>query len=124
MPDNRGQGMNWIRLEKRLAIYHRDNFDCIWCRGVFPLDLQGYGLTLDHLDGAGGNGHQNLVTACHWCNTSRNRMPLEDWLKHLRKLGHRGAQARMRAAIATPLKLEAGKYLASLRRRRLDTVAA
>ena len=106
--------MNWIRLEKRLAIYHRDDFDCVWCRGVFPLCTLGYGLTLDHLEGA-SNDASNLVTACHWCNTSRNDMPLGAWLKHLRALGHRGVKARIRTA--KPLDMQAGRYLASLRKR-------
>lgn len=115
MPDNRGQGMNWIRLEKRLAIYHRDAFDCVWCRGVFPLDERGYGLTLDHLDGAAGNDEANLVTACHFCNTSRNDMPLADWLRKLRSAGHRGVAARLRKCAQRPIDREAGKYLRWLR---------
>lgn len=34
----RTQGMNWIRKDKRLAIYMRDGMACVYC-----------GLTLDHL---------------------------------------------------------------------------
>ena len=75
VPDNRGLGMNWIRLDLRLAIYARDHFDCVWCRQVFPPDPHGYGLTLDHVDGP-SNAPDNLVTACNGCNAGRGGAPL------------------------------------------------
>src|SRR3990167_5056259 len=65
------QGMNWIRQEKRLAIYLRDGLACVWC-GIAVED--GYGLTLDHLtphSRGGSNQATNLVTSCHRCNSSR-----------------------------------------------------
>lgn len=115
MPDNKGQGMNWIRLPKRLAIYHRDGFDCVWCRGVFPLDPLGYGLTLDHIDGTLHDAC-NLVTACNTCNVRRAQTPLEEWLLQLRREGHRGVRSRLK--LTQPLDMEAGKYLAHLRKQR------
>jgi len=85
------QGMGWIRLHKRMAIYYRDHFDCVWCRCVFPIDTQGYGLTLDHLVG-NDNEVTNLVTCCHWCNTSRHDDTLEEWIRRL--VDDRGMSAR------------------------------
>ena len=72
---NGGQGMNWIRKEKRLAIYLRDGLACCYCgQGV----EDGIKLTLDHLlphaDG-GSNAPYNLVTACHQCNSARGNRP-------------------------------------------------
>lgn len=67
------QGMNWIRQEKRLAIYLRDNFTCQHC----GLDLQtikpgdGIRIELDHIDPVsrgGTNEARNLVTSCSKCN--------------------------------------------------------
>ncbi|MEK9735708.1 MAG: HNH endonuclease [Candidatus Nanopelagicales bacterium] len=63
----------WIRPEKRLAIYLRDGFRCLYCsrdlRDASPADIH-----LDHVvcraDG-GSNDAANLVTACRACNCSR-----------------------------------------------------
>jgi len=67
----RNQGMNWIRREKRLAIYIRDGLACCYCgEGV----EDGAKLTLDHLtphSHGGSNRQTNLVTCCHRCNSSR-----------------------------------------------------
>lgn len=65
------QGMNWIRQEKRLAIYMRDGCACVWCGATAESGAQ---LTLDHLVVAKKNGNNdatNLVTACFRCNSSR-----------------------------------------------------
>lgn len=68
----------WIRTDKRLAIYLRDRMTCIYClsdlHGAEPFDI-----TLDHVqcqaDG-GSNDEGNLVTACRSCNCSRQDKPL------------------------------------------------
>lgn len=68
----------WIRPEKRLAIYLRDSFRCVYCcadlHGADPRDV-----TLDHVvakvDG-GSNSENNLVTACRACNCSRQDTPI------------------------------------------------
>lgn len=67
----------WIRVEKRLAIYLRDSFTCLYCgrdlRDADPRDV-----ALDHLtpkcDG-GSNDATNLVTACATCNCTRRDLP-------------------------------------------------
>ena len=63
----------WIRPEKRLALYLRDDFRCTYCdrdlHHVAPQDL-----TLDHirpLSAGGSNDPTNLITACRSCNCSR-----------------------------------------------------
>lgn len=67
----RDQGMNWIRPEKRLAIYLRDGLACCYCGDSLE---DGAKLTLDHLrpySSGGSNAPTNLVTCCHRCNSSR-----------------------------------------------------
>ena len=64
-------GMNWIRQEKRLAIYARDGFACVYC-GKTAED--GTKLSLDHIIPAshgGNNEANNLITACVNCNCKR-----------------------------------------------------
>jgi len=66
------QGMNWIRQEKRLAIYMRDGLSCCYCGEAVE---QGATLALDHVKPVakgGCNHHSNLVTACTRCNLSKN----------------------------------------------------
>ena len=65
------QGMNWIRQDKRLAIYLRDDLACVWCGSGVE---QGVVLTLDHLtphSKGGSNNEANLVTCCAKCNSTR-----------------------------------------------------
>ena len=64
-------GMNWIRQEKRLAIYLRDGMACAYCGAKVEDGAQ---LTLDHLrphSHGGSNNATNLVTCCGTCNSSR-----------------------------------------------------
>lgn len=71
----RTQGMNWVRPEKRLAIYLRDGLACAYCGASIE---GGAKLTLDHLRPyakGGGNHASNLVTCCHGCNSSRGSRP-------------------------------------------------
>jgi len=70
------QGMNWIRQEKRLAIYLRDGLSCVYCGASIEDGAQ---LSLDHLttDSRGGsNDATNLVTCCSRCNSSRADRPV------------------------------------------------
>lgn len=72
-------GMNWIRQDKRLAIYLRDGLACVWCGQAVEDGIQ---LTLDHViphvEG-GSNGADNLVTACHGCNSRRGDRKVQDF---------------------------------------------
>ena len=123
MPHN--TGMDWIRLPKRMAIYHRDGFDCLWCQFLFPNRertqeyLKGFKLTLDHVHPDGGNGAHNLVTCCQRCNSSRQDMPLAEWLTKLVERYGETQEAiahRVLLALHKTLDLEAGKSLALARR--------
>lgn len=68
----------WIRADKRLAIYLRDEFECVYCgrnlHKAAPQDV-----TLDHVKAKskGGENHEsNLVTACRSCNCARQDKPV------------------------------------------------
>lgn len=88
-----GQGMHWIRAEKRLAIYLRDGLACAWCgEGI----EDGMRLTLDHLtphSRGGANGAQNLVTYCHRCNSSRGARSMRAFAGVVAGYLDHGAQA-------------------------------
>jgi len=116
MPHNKG--MDWIRLDKRMALYFRDSFDCVWCRCVFPIDTKGYGLTLDHLDSSKGHVSSNLVTSCGSCNSARKELSVDEWYARLKEDGRNIRRLKERIARLTrkPLNMHAGKWLASLRR--------
>ena len=77
----KNHGMNWIRPEKRLAIYLRDGLACAYCGEGIEEDAK---LTLDHLDpytNGGNNEAKNLITACHRCNSSRGKRPWKEFAK-------------------------------------------
>lgn len=65
---------NWISKEARLAIYIRDNFQCLYCGMDLRNIDRAYKIQLDHLlpRVAGGTDNaDNLITACCWCNGTR-----------------------------------------------------
>jgi 5-methylcytosine-specific restriction endonuclease McrA len=99
-----GRSSSWIRRAKRLAIYHRDHFDCVHCRLVFPPATGRGDLTLDHIvprSMGGTNEASNLVTSCWECNSSRQDTEL------------RGeALRRAQRAATRPLDMSAGRSLA------------
>jgi len=76
MTGRRTQGMHWIREGKRLAIYARDGFRCVWCNVGGNETAR---LTLDHLrpySRGGSNEPDNLVTSCLSCNSRRKDQPM------------------------------------------------
>jgi 5-methylcytosine-specific restriction endonuclease McrA len=73
---NGNGGSKWIRKERRLALYLRDRFTCLYClkdlSAADPRDI-----TLDHVTG-GHKDHssENLVCACRSCNSAKGDIPL------------------------------------------------
>src|SRR5262245_61842527 len=74
-------GMNWIRQEKRLAIYMRDGMACAYCgEGV----EHGASLQLDHVlavERGGANEATNLVTCCDRCNQAKGDRQLAEFIR-------------------------------------------
>jgi len=92
-------GMNWIRQAKRLAIYMRDSFACVYCGTGIEDD--GIRLSLDHVRHWGGNAASNLVTSCMDCNSRKSCWSLKSFL---RKLDHpERVLKRVERALATPI---------------------
>jgi hypothetical protein len=109
----RNQGMNWIRPEKRLAIYLRDGLACCYCGESLE---DGAKLTLDHLTphSHGGSNHQkNLVTCCHRCNSSRGNRDYKEFAEAAAEYIDRGVTAD-----------EILAHIEQTRMRKLDVAAA
>jgi hypothetical protein len=105
--------MNWIRLDRRLAIYARDGHACVYCAAEPPAAI----LTLDHWHTvADGGGHEssNLLTACHACNSQRKGEDFGAFLRWLRNRGIRtgGLLVRVDRQRAAPIDRDEGKRLA------------
>ena len=110
-------GSKWCRPERRLALYLRDGFACIYC-GVNADD--GAALSLDHVlprELGGSNKGENLVTACVSCNSAKRNLVNREWFAMLRDKGidTTSLSKRIRAATKRPVDLDAGKRLLALR---------
>lgn len=104
---NGNNGSKWIRPEKRLAVYLRDRFTCLYClkdlHGADPRDV-----TLDHVnaDHQAGQHHEgNLVTACRSCNSAKQDVPLTRFagpeaVKHVRRNCKRSLKPYLKLAKA------------------------
>ena len=69
----------WIRTDKRLAIYIRDGWRCQYC-GDDLSDVRAVEVSLDHIIPSkygGDNESDNLVTSCRRCNGMRQDKALE-----------------------------------------------
>lgn len=63
----------WIRTDKRMAIYLRDQFQCLLCESDLS-EADRADITLDHLTPKcrGGSNHEsNIYTCCRSCNSKR-----------------------------------------------------
>ena len=88
MSNAANNGGKWIRQDKRLALYLRDGFACVYCGEV--LESGSTLLTLDHVTPqalGGSNDEGNLVTCCKRCNSEKRDLRLGDWLQVLADRG-------------------------------------
>lgn len=111
--NGQGQGMNWIRPVKRLAIYLRDGLACCYCGDSLE---NGAKLTLDHLtphSAGGSNAETNLVTCCHRCNSARGNRPVREFIAKVAGYINHGV---------TPQEIAA--HIKTTRARKLDIQAA
>lgn len=111
-------GSSWVRKEKRLALYHRDGFSCIYC-GESADD--GAALSLDHVtprELGGTHEATNLITSCVSCNSSRRDLSLRAFFVILRDKGidTTGLAAKIRRQTRKSLDMKAGRALLAARR--------
>jgi len=116
-----GQGMNWVRLSTRLAIYHRDSWACVYCGAAG--EEYGVGLTLDHVaacEVGGSNAPTNLVTCCIRHNSQKQAVRMGTFLRRLAEEGIDVAAVarRIRALTRRKLNREEGRRLERARRTR------
>lgn len=105
---NGTHGMNWIRKERRLAIYIRDGLACCYCGASVEED--GVKLTLDHLvprSKDGSNGNANLITCCHRCNSSRGNRRWQSFAEDVARYLDHGVTAE---AIVSHIKRQVKTY--------------
>jgi 5-methylcytosine-specific restriction endonuclease McrA len=111
----RNQGMNWIRPEKRLAIYLRDGLACSYCDATVEETAR---LTLDHIvphSKGGSNDATNLVTCCLECNSTRGARPLSLFVcRSVRETVIRRAQEVLDVNMARKLIAKRGGFSAAL----------
>ncbi len=110
----KGRSSSFVRKSLRFAIYARDNFDCVYCRGIFPPDYSGHGLTLDHVKPryhGGASTADNLVTACTRCNSSKQAHMESQGLFRIK--GRRESD-RVRRQLRKPINRELGLWLARM----------
>jgi 5-methylcytosine-specific restriction endonuclease McrA len=65
---------------KRLRIFERDAYRCVYCGQQFPSE----DLTIDHVEArvrGGDRSDGNLVTACRACNRLKGHRRLSDFLR-------------------------------------------
>lgn len=111
-------GMNWIRQEKRLAIYMRDGMACAWCGRAVEQETI---LTLDHLkpfSRGGSNSETNLVTACKQCNSARGARPVRTFARVVAEYPSTDAktiETRVRSCARRKLNIAAAKALIAVR---------
>lgn len=99
-------GGKWIRPERRLGVYIRDGFMCLYC-GEDLRRRDNCDVTLDHLIPrclGGGNRNHNIVTACKSCNSTRRA---SDW----REYAPGGAIERIEAAILQPVNVKLARAI-------------
>ena len=121
-----GQGMRWIRLSTRLAIYHRDGWCCVYCGALG--EALGVGLSLDHVvacELGGDNVPSNLVTACGPCNSAKHKLTMRDWCSRLRARSCDATRVsrRIRALVRRPINRVEGRRLERVRSARAITAA-
>ena len=127
MARKRNQGSNWIRKDKRLAIYLRDDCRCAYCGRDAAM---GAILTLDHIvacENGGTNAATNLITSCRSCNSSKQDLPLDEWFAILDERGFdscavKAKMERNRKVKLTPIRRTAKCILASLDTTDFDTM--
>ena len=106
----------WIRPERRLAIYLRDEMRCLLCGLRFD-DGRLDEITLDHViprSKAGTNVASNLYTCCVACNARRGDADLAPFVRQM--IRHASKAERVMRRVWQQLALDLGPFLETARR--------
>ena len=98
-----GAGSKWLRPSKRIAIYARDGFCCLYCGDSVE---KGAWLTVDHIVPSvegGTNADDNLITCCMSCNSAKQDLSARDWRTYAAKKGIAFSWVAIRRQARTPL---------------------
>jgi len=122
-------GMNWIRQEKRLAIYLRDGCACVYCSAGVE---HGERLTLDHViavEKGGNNESTNLVTCCDRCNGAKGQRHVAEFIRATAAYLNHGVRAvdihaHLLMTLHKPLPLVEAKRMIEMRGSAAKAVAA
>lgn len=79
----------------RVILMGQQNGECFYCKRrmlIDPIDKANLGLmcTIDHVvprSKGGSNCRDNLVAACHQCNTARGSLPHDIFARYVRRFG-------------------------------------
>ncbi len=70
--------------ENQALIFRREDSRCFYC----SLELDEHNRVLDHVfRPKGDNSYRNLVAACKSCNSQKDNLPAEDFVRHLYRKG-------------------------------------
>jgi len=116
-------GSKWIRDERRLAIYMRDSFSCVYCGANLFADYSSddirerCNVTLDHLVARSqteqpDNSETNLVTCCLSCNSRRQDQP---WQSFAKGSGKSRSIIHITRLVAKPLDMPRAKAVFALK---------
>ena len=111
-------GSNWIRRDKRLAIYLRDQFRCVYCNRNLA-NVKPKFRTLDHVipvTRGGSNDETNLLTACKRCNESKGALTAWEFIARNIKPGQHNdtfvaVHTRLLRLLAIPINRPLAKAL-------------
>lgn len=122
MPTHRhpaANGGKWIRPEKRLAIYLRDQFRCAYCDRNL-VNAAPAQRSLDHvipISDGGNNAADNLLTCCKNCNDRKGKTRIWHFVATQIPLGpeceitYALRNARIIAQLQTPLNIPLAKAI-------------
>jgi len=101
---------NYVTKQKRLAIYKRDQFSCLFCGVGIKRDVSI--LSLDHLQARSKNGNhssaKNLVCSCRECNNAKANKTLSQFAREI-GLHPKQLKRRIKKQTNTPINIKAAR---------------
>ncbi len=117
MARKQNQGSSWIAKSTRFAIYHRDNFQCVYCGNKVKIGTA----HLDHVQAqekGGSSRYWNLVTCCATCNGMKGQKSVRSFKRYLSSIGVEAefTTGTIKAQLEKALDRKEGRRLETLRK--------